>query len=141
VAEIRPLISDRASSSAAAQLYERKEREAAFSCPHHCAVPILDRLGVRRDLVLVHHVSPPIILPGERLATLPGIRATVLGAVELAGLFVLVVDMAVQMGLRAKLHSASRMGALVRPVMVALVMIELMNLVKGTMTLITGEPW
>jgi hypothetical protein len=42
--------------------------------------------------------------------------------VELAGLLVLVVDMAVQMGFRAKLHSATRMGALMRPVMVALVM-------------------
>jgi len=37
---------------------------------HHHFVIVLDWVGVRCDLVFVHHVPPPVVLPRERLATL-----------------------------------------------------------------------
>jgi len=89
--------------------------------------------------MLVHHVPPPVVFPGKRLAALSGIGASVLGTVELAGLLVLVVDVAIQMRLGAKPHGATRMRALVRAVMVAFVVIEFVDLVKYPVALVTGE--
>lgn len=105
----------------------------------HHIVAILHGFGTRGDPMLVHHVPSPVIFPGERLAALPRIGALMLCAVKLPSLLVLVVDVAIQMRLGAKLHSATRVYALMWSVMVAFVVIELMYLVKHTMTLVTGE--
>lgn len=71
------------------------QRNTQSSCPVHHAIAILYRLGLRGDLMLVHHVPSPVVFPGERLAALSRIGASVFGAVELAGLLVLIVDMAI----------------------------------------------
>jgi hypothetical protein len=66
-------------------------------------------------------------------------------AVKLARLEVLVVDVSVQMGLGAEPHRAACMRALVWPVVVALVMIQLVDLVEHAITLVAGKrlvlPW
>lgn len=74
--------------------------------------------------MLVHHVPPPIVLSGEGLAALSGIGASVLSAVEPAGLLVLVVDVTIQKCLGVKPHGAARMCALMRAVMVTFVVTE-----------------
>ena len=88
----------------------------------HDHVVILDRLSNWRDLVLVDHVPPPVVFPGERAAALSRPRALGHRAVELASLLMLVVDVTVQMGLGAEPHGAARVGALVWSFVVAFVM-------------------
>lgn len=70
--------------------------------------------------MLVHDMSPPVILSWERLAPLSGVRAIRLRAVKFLGLVVLVVDVTIEMGLGAKSHDAARMWALVWSIMIAL---------------------
>lgn len=89
--------------------------------------------------MLVHHVSSPVIFPGERLAALSRIGALMLCAMKLSSLLVLVVYVTIQMRLGAKPHGATRVYALMWSVMVAFVVIEFVYLVKHTMTLVTGE--
>ena len=69
--------------------------------------------------MLVHNVSPPVILSWERFASLPRIRAIGLRAIKLLGFVVLVIDVPVEMGLGAKSHDATCMWALVWSIMVA----------------------
>lgn len=71
--------------------------------------------------MLVDHVPPPVVLPGEGAAALSRPRAFGNSAVELASLLMLVVDVAVQMCLGAEPHAAVGVGALVWPLMVPLV--------------------
>lgn len=72
-------------------------------------------------LVLILHVPPPIIFPGERLPTsLFRIRTSNDCAVVLPSLVVLVVDVAVKMCLRAEALFAVR--ALVRSFVIAFMM-------------------
>src|SRR5262245_30948646 len=71
-------------------------------------------------LVLLHHMPPPVVLSREGLAPLARIRAGRLDTMVLAGLVVLVVDVAVQMRLSAKLLVAPGMDAFVRALMVSL---------------------
>ena len=76
-------------------------------------------LGVAAVLVL--HVAAPVVLAGKRLAALTRPGAASFGAVILARLVVLVVDVAVQMRLGAEAPVAVGMRALMRPFVVALV--------------------
>lgn len=71
--------------------------------------------------MLVLHMPPPVILPRERLAALPGVRAVLLRAVVLPRLVVLVIDVAIQVGLGAEPHVAAWMEALMRSLMVPFV--------------------
>jgi hypothetical protein len=71
--------------------------------------------------MLVDHMPPPVVLPGKRLAALSGKGALWLGAVVLARLEVLVVDVTVQVRLCAESHDTAGVRALVGPVMVTLV--------------------
>ena len=75
---------------------------------------------MRRILVVdVDHVSPPVVLPRERLPSKLGVCACRLGAVEGLGLLVLVVNVAFQMCLGTKPLAAARMCAFVWPFVVA----------------------
>lgn len=71
--------------------------------------------------MLVDHVSPPVVFPGETLASHFGVQASRVKAVELVQFGMLVVDMTIQVCLGSELLVASLVLALVRPVMVPLV--------------------
>jgi hypothetical protein len=79
---------------------------------------LLVGLVLRVDVMLVHHVALPVVLPGERLAALPRVRAVRLGAVELARLDVLVVDVPVEVRYRAEAPPTSRVRAFIGPVVI-----------------------
>lgn len=89
--------------------------------------------------MLIEHVPPPVVFSGEGFAALPRVRAFGLRAVKFTHLDMLIVDVAVQVGLGPELHGAARMSALVRPLMISLMMIQLMNLVKNTITFCARE--
>ena len=72
--------------------------------------------------MLLQHVPLPVVLPGERFGALPRVVAPGLGAVELAGLEVLVVDVPLQVRDRAKTPLAPRLLAGPRPVVIPSVM-------------------
>lgn len=73
-------------------------------------------------MVLVLHVPPPIVLPREGLASLSGIEAARLGAVELARLVVPVVHVPLKVRDRAEAAVTSRMIAGEGPLVIPLVM-------------------
>ena len=77
---------------------------------------------LRVAVVLVLHVSAPVVLAGERLAALARPGTPGLGTVVLARLVVLVVDVPVQMGFGAEAPVTVGVGALVWSLMVPLVM-------------------
>lgn len=72
--------------------------------------------------MLVDHMASPVVFPGEALAPSPRIRARLLEAVELARLLVLVVDVPVEMGLRAEALVAVGVGTLVGTLVVSSMM-------------------
>lgn len=72
--------------------------------------------------MLVHDVSPPVVLSREGFTTLSRIRATVFRTVEFPRLVVLIIDVTVKMGLGTKSHGTPRMRALVWSVVIAFVM-------------------
>ena len=82
------------------------------------------RFRVQRGVhaMLVDHVPPPVVLPGETLAAGSGIGAPWLEAVELAGLLMFVVDVTVEVRLGTESLVAVTMGALMRPIMIPPVM-------------------
>lgn len=72
--------------------------------------------------MLLQHVPLPVVLPGEGFGALPRVVAPGLGAVELAGLEVLVVDMTLQVRDGAETPLAPRLLAGPRPVVIPSVM-------------------
>lgn len=86
--------------------------------------------------MLVDHVPPPVVLPGETLAAGSGIGAPWLEAVELAGLLMFVVDVTVEVRLGTESLVAVTMGALMRPIMIPPVMIQLVYLIKRALALV-----
>lgn len=71
--------------------------------------------------MLILDMPPPVILTREALSALLGIRAPILGAVVLARLHMLVVDVPVEMRLGAEALPAAVERALVRTLVVPLV--------------------
>ena len=71
--------------------------------------------------MLILDMPPPVILAWKALAALLRVRAPILGAVVLARLHVLVVDVPVQMRLGAEALPAPVERALVRTLVVAFV--------------------
>lgn len=98
------------------------------------------RFRVQRGVhtMLVDHVPPPVVLPGETLSAGSGIGALWLEAVELAGLLMFVVDVTVKVRLGTESLVAVTMGALMRPVMVPPVMVQLMDLIKWPVAHVAG---
>ena len=108
--------------------------------------------------VLVDHVPAPVVLARERLAAGDRVGAALFGAVVLAALAVLVVDVTVQMRPRAEALAAARNCALVWPLVVTFVvagmlvgryltgvregegnLLELVNLVKDTAAIVASK--
>ncbi len=84
----------------------------------HGVVHIVFGHSLRVDGVLVHHVPLPVIFPREGFAALPRVFALGLGAVELAGLAVLVLNVALQVCNGTETPLAPRTLAGPRPVVV-----------------------
>ena len=92
----------------------------------------------RWDLVLLNHMPAPVVLAGEGTAALkPG--AGWVRAVISLGLEVLVVDVSVEVRLRAELLIAAVIRAVVLPVVVTLVVIQFVDLLKLPPALVADE--
>ena len=72
--------------------------------------------------MLLQHVPLPVVLPGEGFGALPRVVAPGLGAVELARLEVLVIDVPLQVRDGAETPLAPRLLAGPRPVVIPPVM-------------------
>jgi len=76
------------------------------------------------------HMSLPIVLAGESLATCPRVVASLHGAVKLLLLFVTIIDMSLQMSFCSEALAATSIRALMVFTVIALVVLEFMRLVK-----------
>jgi hypothetical protein len=95
--------------------------DAVSYSPHNIINKLRRGFPVRRDLVLVLHMPPPIILSRERLSALARVRTLSHHAVVLPLLVVLVVDMPFEVRLRPEPFIAPLVVAFVGSLVVAAV--------------------
>ena len=92
----------------------------------------------RRDLVFLDHVPAPVVFTREGTATLKPGTGRVSTMIS-PRLYMLIVDMPIQMCLRAELLVAALVRAVMLPVVVPLVVVQLVDLLELPPALVADE--